>query len=297
MLLFNANLLLRGLRSALTSSPGQATRNVFVANFDLRQQQYTAGTSRAVHYDSSRSGAFPAGRSRDFLEPLIEPLHQQCGNSGSLAGSGTGKANDLWRSATKLPGLPENDVDSAGRRPEFTRLDMKTLGEGRNCRSELCKAGHFPGGSALHQVTQLIRGAQLEIVGGGIAAVANDLDFGGMQGAEGLLANGRVCAISRPKSLEVISGHWTDIESAFTRTAKSLDPNVTVRLHPIEESVSTALVPAKMSSAAGIVLSGFALILAASGIYGVVAFAITRRRKEMGIRIGLGRRTRQRRCA
>jgi putative ABC transport system permease protein len=83
-------------------------------------------------------------------------------------------------------------------------------------------------------------------------------------------------------------GRWSDIESAFAKTAKSLDPNVTVRLHPIEESVSTALIPAKMSSAAGMVLSAFALILAASGIYGVVAFAITRRRKEMGIRVALG---------
>ncbi len=42
VLLVNASLLLRGFKSALTSDPGQATKNVLVASFDLRQQQMSA---------------------------------------------------------------------------------------------------------------------------------------------------------------------------------------------------------------------------------------------------------------
>ncbi len=283
VLLFNANLLLRGLRSALTSSPGQATRNVFVANFDLRQQQYTP--EQAEQYITTlRDQALSLPGVRATSSTSVEPLHQQCGNSGSLAGSG-GQEGERFMAVCDEIGpdyLKTMSIPLIEGR-EFTRLDMKTRAKVAIVDQNFAKR-YFPGGSALRHVINY-QGVKLEIVG--IAAVTNDLDFGGMQGSKVYTPMLGLRHLEA-KIVGSYDGRWTDIQSAFTKTASSLDPNVTVRLHPIEESVSTALVPAKMSSAAGMVLSGFALILAASGIYGVVAFAITRRRKEMGIRVALG---------
>jgi ABC-type antimicrobial peptide transport system permease subunit len=56
----------------------------------------------------------------------------------------------------------------------------------------------------------------------------------------------------------------------------------------IEESISAALVPARMAAASASALGGLALLLATTGIYGLVSFAITRRRREVGIRMALG---------
>ncbi|HSE46874.1 MAG TPA: FtsX-like permease family protein, partial [Gemmatimonadales bacterium] len=68
-----------------------------------------------------------------------------------------------------------------------------------------------------------------------------------------------------------------------------LDPNLPIEsLSTLTEHLAFSLLPARLG---GIVLGGFGLLgltLASLGIYGIVAFGVNQRRREIGIRIALG---------
>ena len=75
---------------------------------------------------------------------------------------------------------------------------------------------------------------------------------------------------------------------AVQKLVADLDPDLTSTITPIEQNVNLALMPQKLGAAAASTLGGLGLLLACTGVYGVVAFAVGRRRREVGIRMALG---------
>jgi predicted permease len=83
----------------------------------------------------------------------------------------------------------------------------------------------------------------------------------------------------------------TEMGPAISRTLSVLEPNAPITVERWSDAMAGVLLPARAATLTLGVMGLLAAMLAATGIFGLAAYNVSRRMKELGIRVALGARS------
>jgi hypothetical protein len=85
----------------------------------------------------------------------------------------------------------------------------------------------------------------------------------------------------------------SEMAAALERTLSGIEPNVPITVQSWSDDAGGELFPARAATVALGVMGLLAAMLAVTGIFGMAAYSVSRRMKELGIRVALGARRTQ----
>jgi predicted permease len=286
LLLVNAGLLLRGFDRGLRMDRGLATDHVLIGAFDLRQQQYTPERARQLLEDLRERAAAMPGVDAASLTTNIPFVSQSFDAAKTIDANGApgqqfGVADEMV-GADFFQAMRIDTLRGRG----ISRADLQTGVRVAVVDDRLART-YYGGLDAVGRRINPGGGRENDCVIVGVVSATHPISFNRAE---------RPMMYLPMRGLDYVSGkllvHYRGapeaIVAALRQGASELDPNVTVTVMPIERNVTSAMAPVQTAAAAVSTLGVLALVLACSGLYGVVAFTVGRRRREIGIRVALG---------
>jgi predicted permease len=277
----------RGLAHALHSNFGFQTQNSVLVGADLSMAAYSGDRLRLMQKRMIDAiAAIPAVDSVGLTDDLLL-------NDSSTSNVFDDRATDL------RPSNPAATAFLFHISPDYLRAEGTALLAGRAftwhddqqsprvtiVNAELARKMFGSVQSAIGGYFKMPDGSRLQVVG-----IAED-------GKYGTLTEDPQAAMFLPILQWPSNSRWLVVRS--NRNPQQLGPVITSTLHQLDASLpvlvesrydemATVLFPAQMASLALGVMGGIGALLAVTGIFGMAAYSVSKRLRELGIRIALG---------